>query len=245
MEGPEIVRLGALALARQADRLRKAAGRANLPPARGPSASVPPPRRLQARGSIGEVLRSPPALPEQLLHPTVAPRWDGPRPPAFALPPELLRPPFGATRKGKAPLPAYLQPWDSGVRPKCAVLPKPRPTKRPAEAELEADSRTVRPRVKVQACWEVEAPPPQPDAAAAEAPSAGTCGHFGGLTGAERRRAKRESDAEMLGVEGLLTTYVQAGQAAFVDAARSSGVLTRLEGRRRRRELPSSEPLVE
>ena len=38
---------------------------------------------------------------------------------------------------------------------------------------------------------------------------------------------KREHDAQVLGIEGLLTTYVQAGQAAFVDAARGSGVLTR------------------
>ena len=38
---------------------------------------------------------------------------------------------------------------------------------------------------------------------------------------------KREHDARLLGIEGLLTTYVQGGEWAFAHAARVSGVVAR------------------
>ena len=51
---------------------------------------------------------------------------------------------------------------------------------------------------------------------------------FGGLTDRQRRKLQRQTDAELLGVEGLLEAYCLGNQTAFVQLANERGFF--LEG---------------
>ena len=223
MTGPEPPRAGLILMARQADRMRKAAGRATLSPPCGPVAEpLRPPR-----GSVGRLLQFPPPPsqgllyptvppcpppPSQgLLYPTVPPRWDGPRPPAFPPPPALLLSPPVAAPKGKVSLPAYLKHHDTGIRPKSAVLPEARPSKRP---RVEAAGAAP------------EADPPLRQAAVAGKPSVARWTLDDDMSGSQLRRMKRHCDALLLGREGLMRNIALAAQAAAVETARSSGLIS-------------------